>query len=112
MPKAFIYKFINNNPNRKIDKMANSIKAIWCDNVAVPSIEEGKRVAYKFISGGRYVTGFEWSEVSSFVVTGDQADFTRAVESCLVQADDHHHVFIEGFDFNETNKTWEVCLGS
>ena len=112
MRKAFIYKFINNNPNRKKIKMTNSIKAIWCDDVEVPSIEKGKRVAYKFISGGEYATGFERSEVSSFVTTGDQADFTRAVESCLQQADDHHHVFIEGFDYDEANKTWEVCLGS
>lgn len=92
--------------------MTNSIKAIWCDDVEVPSIEKSHRVAYKFISGGDYQTGYEWTEVSSFVATGDQADFTRAVESCLVQADDHCHVFIEGFDYDEANKTWEVCLGS
>ena len=92
--------------------MTNSIKAIWCGDVEVPSIEKARVVQYTFISGGNCQDGYQWSMVSSFLATGDKADFTRAVESCLRQADDHCHVFIEGFDYDEANKAWEVCLGS
>lgn len=86
-------------------------KSIWCEGVEVPSVEKANRVSFTFISGGDY-PNYQWSQVTSFLSTGDQADFQRAVESCMSQAGDEHHVFIEGFDFNAEDNTWEVCLGS
>lgn len=100
--------YIISMENEGVKKMT---KTIWCEGVEVPNVENGNRVSYKYISGGDF-PNYEWSMVTSFLSNGDQADFQRAVESCLTQAQDNHHVYIEGFNFNEEMKTWEVVLGS
>lgn len=90
----------------------SNIQAIWCDDVAVPSIGENmpKRVSYRFISKWNNINDYEKRCVTSPLATGTKEDFKRAVESCLNQANDHHHVFIEGFEI--VDGCWDVVLGS
>lgn len=87
------------------------IKSIWCEDVTIPAeMKAGSRLTYTYISGGNY-PDYKWSEVSSFIAVAEQSDIERAVESLLTQADDHDHVFIEGFD-RKDDGSFEVVLGS
>ncbi len=86
--------------------------AIWCNGVKVPSIKKANRVSYVFIVGGNFQTGFVYKKVTAPVLAGGKANFKKAVERCLEQADECDHVFIERFHYNETDKTWQVFLGS
>lgn len=87
------------------------VKSIWCEDVTIPAeMKAGSRLTYTYISGGSY-PDYNFSEVSSFIAVAEQSDIERAVESLLTQADDHHHVFIEGFDRKEDG-SFEVVLGS
>jgi len=85
--------------------------SIWCEEVKVPAeFKEGTRLVYTYING-KNEKGYTFAEVSSFLATGSKEDVQRAVDSLLTQADDTHHVFIEGFDLTD-NGSYEVVLGS
>ena len=84
---------------------------IWCEEVKVPTeFKEGTRLVYTYIVGN-HADNYTFAEVSSFLATGSQDDVQRAVDSLLTQADDSHHVFIEGFELTD-NGSYEVVLGS
>ena len=85
------------------------IKSIMCDNVTLPPA--GSRITYTYISGGDY-PNYERSQVSSFLADGSVEDVIRACDSLRTQADDDHHVFIEGFQFDFEDNSYEVILGS
>ena len=88
-----------------------NFNSIWCEEVKIPAeFKEGTRLVYTFING-KDENGYTFAEVSSFLATATQEDIQRAVDSLLNQADDSHHVFIEGFDLTD-NGSYEVVLGS
>jgi len=90
----------------------NMIKSIWCEDVVVPAeMKANSRITYSFINAKDAEGNYTWAQVSSFVAVPNQEDVQRAVDSLLNQADDHHHIFIEGFDRNEDG-SFEVVLGS
>ena len=88
-----------------------NFNSVWCDEVEIPAeFKEGTRLVYTYING-QDENGYTFAEVSSFLATATQEDIPRAVDSLLDQADDGHHVFIEGFDLTD-NGSYEVVLGS
>ena len=88
-----------------------TFNSIWCEDVKIPAeFKEGTRLVYTYING-QDENGYTFAEVSSFLATATQEDIQRAVDSLLNQADDSHHVFIEGFDLTD-NGSYEVILGS
>ena len=84
------------------------INSVLCDGVVNPPA--GARLVYRFISGGEY-PNYEKTEVSTFLVNADRSDLIRAVDSLRQQANDDHHIFIEGFE-KRKDGSYRVILGS
>jgi hypothetical protein len=51
-------------------------------------------------------------EVSTFLTDASEKDVIRAVDSLRAQANDDHHVFIEGFIQRDEDRAYRVILGS
>lgn len=95
--------------------MTVEIKSVLCEDLINPPA--GARLVYRFIESGTY-PNYEWAEVSSFLSGIDSVDgvasdkdVIRAVDSLRTQANDDHHIFIEGFEKTEDG-SYEVVLGS
>lgn len=84
------------------------LRSVLCEDLINPPA--GARLTYRYIVGGEF-PNYEWAEVSSFLSDASDKDVIRAVDSLRKQADDDHHIFIEGFDKNEDG-SYRVVLGS
>ena len=87
--------------------------SIWCEGVQPHAdMKAGSRVIYTTITGVCEKTEkYTWSEFSTFVGSFDQEGIQNAVDSLLIQANDGHHVFIEGFEKTEDG-SFEAVMGS
>ena len=54
----------------------------------------------------------ELCEVSSFLSDASEKDVIRAVDSLRAQANEDHHIFIEGFIQRDEDRAYRVILGS
>lgn len=90
--------------------MAKSV-SIMCENVDTSALKANDRLTFTTITGKDENNEYTWSQFSSFLATASLDDIHRAVDSLLSQANDAHHVFIEGFEKAEDG-SFEVILGS
>lgn len=120
MPRAktadLIETFFKANPklNPEAEDAEEVIHAVW----SIPSLEpfmdmvafEGE--GYRLIDSNAWIQEGKTEPNVPLPNNPTWTDLRKAVEAGIAQSGDTHHVFIEGFEINYTDKTVEACMGS